>query len=82
MHSCDNPPCVNPSHLSVGTSSDNHLDAAAKGRIPGNRTTDRAHLRRVDDDRVRQLRAQGLTFQEIGDQLRVARTTAWRALRR
>jgi hypothetical protein len=32
MHSCDTPPCCNPSHLSLGTSHDNHLDMLAKGR--------------------------------------------------
>ena len=32
MHSCDNPPCVNPDHLSWGTHSDNGKDAAKKLR--------------------------------------------------
>ena len=32
LHSCDNPPCVRPSHLSAGTPSDNVIDMMSKGR--------------------------------------------------
>ena len=33
-HHCDNPPCVRPEHLFVGTDADNHRDKAQKGRAP------------------------------------------------
>lgn len=35
LHTCDNPPCVNPKHLFVGTALDNCLDKVAKGRAKG-----------------------------------------------
>lgn len=34
LHRCDNPPCVNPFHLFVGTQADNNADRDAKGRFP------------------------------------------------
>jgi hypothetical protein len=32
LHHCDNPPCVNPAHLYVGTKKQNALDCSARGR--------------------------------------------------
>lgn len=33
LHSCDNPPCVNPAHLRTGTAADNAQDAVDRKRI-------------------------------------------------
>ena len=44
-HTCDNPPCVNPSHLFVGTNGDNAKDAQSKDR-----------LGRLTNDQVRAIR--------------------------
>lgn len=49
-HTCDNPPCCNPSHIFMGTQADNVRDMVAKGRAAG---PVRIPRRSVEDIRAR-----------------------------
>lgn len=56
-HTCDNPACVNPEHLWMGTNSDNNKDMVAKGRGRCNRLKGTGHhLCKLTDDKVREIR--------------------------
>ncbi len=47
-HHCDNPPCIRPDHLFLGSNSDNQRDASRKGRKPHGEQHPRARLSEQD----------------------------------
>jgi hypothetical protein len=54
LHGCDNPRCVNPAHLFLGTNNDNVLDKQKKGRQPKG---ERCGGAKITDEIVREIRA-------------------------
>lgn len=64
-HSCDNPACVNPDHLFLGTDYDNHADKARKGRAGKKLTTSQA-------EKIRTLCRGGVARKEVAKQFGVS----------
>jgi len=55
LHKCDNPPCVNPDHLFLGTQLDNMDDMIAKGRNCKGEAIGTAKLTEKDVLKIRSL---------------------------
>lgn len=72
-HHCDNPPCINPSHLFLGTPADNTHDMLRKRR----HSFGEAHARKLSEQQVvevRRLLADGMTQQAVADRFSVSRS--------
>jgi hypothetical protein len=84
-HKCDNPPCVNPRHLFVGTPADNMDDKVRKGRARGlSRRGMAGPLAKLTNDQVRAIRAMRstATLTQIAQRYGVAFSTISRICRR
>lgn len=80
-HSCDNPPCVNPAHLTPGTVRDNAMDAKARRRLATGERHGKAVLTAA---RVRAIRADaesGMTQRKIAGLYGIAQTTVSQIVR-
>ena len=69
LHSCDNPPCINPEHLFLGTDADNSQDMINKGRSKSARKgseNGRALVTEADVIEIRRLYNEGvMTISEL-----------------
>ena len=90
-HRCDNPCCVNPAHLFVGTHQENMADMAAKGRQVFQRRPERAthgeqhYAAKLDSSSIvaiRQRRENGEQLDQIARSYGVSKQTIWRAVHR
>lgn len=83
-HRCDNPPCVNPAHLFVGTHRDNALDAKAKGRTRAPRGAAHPKAKFTDEQiaRVIELREAGWSNLAIAEETGISSSYCSRLGRR
>jgi endogenous inhibitor of DNA gyrase (YacG/DUF329 family) len=83
LHHCDNPPCVRPDHLFVGTIQDNSDDMKAKGRSAGAHKGSANHGAILNEALVQEMRrrhAAGGTIAAVARACRVAYMPAWYAI--
>ena len=75
LHKCDNPPCVNPEHLFLGTQRDNMQDCVAKGRKERGELCGRSVLK---PDEVLEIRAKykpGAGYKNLAEEYGVGKST-------
>ena len=72
-HTCDNPKCVNPSHLLVGTHQDNSNDAVERGRTARGERSGVAKLTEADVVEIRARYADGQSMSGIARDLGASR---------
>jgi hypothetical protein len=79
MHLCDEPRCVNPEHLRIGTQSENILDAVAKGRFvrTGRRRGTQCHFAKLTEDQVRAIRSDERSSRVVAEAYGIDPTNVW-----
>lgn len=87
LHRCDNPPCVSPAHLFLGTKAENNRDMHAKGRGSwgGLVFGIEHHSARLDSEKVREIRRRhsaGESPRALAAEFGVSRETIWKVATR
>lgn len=82
LHRCDNPPCVNPDHLFLGTDLDNAKDREAKNRT--SRGVRHYNAKLTDEIVIAMRRAadEGKSTTEIGEMFGTTRFVAYKVISR
>lgn len=76
-HRCDNPGCVNPEHLFLGTPKDNRQDSVRKGRSNKGERNGRSRLQKTDVLEIRRLHSEGVPHEEIASKFKIVVNTVY-----
>lgn len=78
LHRCDNPSCVNPDHLFIGTNQDNMDDMKSKGRANCLRGEE-SNLHKLTADEVLEIRGfdSAVTNKELARMFKVTPCNVW-----
>lgn len=85
MHKCDNPSCVNPDHLELGTQSKNIKDAIERGRKiskPPHKFGESHGASKLTELDVREIRGSSIETKELARKFGVSKTTIERVRNR
>ena len=93
LHHCDNPACVRPNHLFLGTKADNNKDMFRKKRNVAGGTYSRKgyergeahHAAKLNTDKIKQMRrdrAAGAPYSSLATKYRISISVAWRICHR
>lgn len=82
-HRCDNPPCINPEHLEIGTHTQNIHDSLARSRNTYGDRHPKARLTADQVTQIRRLRAEAaLSFAQLARDFNVAPSTIVQVVKR
>lgn len=82
LHHCDNPICVNPAHLFLGTLQDNEGDKVSKGRQARGENSNKAKFVTGQIIEILTRRSSGEKLQSIADSFNVTRQAIWQIAKR
>lgn len=78
LHRCDNPPCVNPCHLYLGTHQDNMDDMWARGRArPKVHHGEEHGMAKINDQEAITIRNSPDTQRSLAQQYDLSQATVW-----
>lgn len=82
LHKCDNPSCVRPDHLFLGTQLENRQDCVRKGRTARGESVNTSKLSEDDVREIRRRAGDGESFRQLGLAYSVTHSTIARIAQR